>query len=463
MQRLAYQGICLTLASLLILYVPFISCKTKLFADDVNKSTEQIWIGEVTFQSKTKAGYNGDSTGNKKLKATIDYNYELESTVIIKACGRSGFLHVTDISTNFYYEKSQDYTWQRDYEMCSDEGSRQSKRVSPGDSRKIEIRESGQQYNDPKTSPQEKARIQLIISPSGKYTLMAGTEVVYLISGKNNEAFRNACTGKTKKTTITSTGKANAKDSDLENPTITGNEDHRIIHAITAPHVTPLTVITEGTVAEEISDEMIIDQKNYSAKQRKLYEGNLLDIDEGSGNYKSIVTAKWHFKVKNPCEDVINQLNESLALMSSYADENLVNSGLRGEQYENAVMKKAYQQCYGDLSSDKGGGGQKYSNSMTTGSDCEIYGEEEFEKALAEYCAPFIIYDSQIIHEGIHREQCLNKHEEFLVGKNDPSIMSKYEVEAYCAEIEVLLNWLEENCPDYNTFDAREALDHYCQ
>ena len=62
-----------------------------------------------------------------------------------------------------------------------------------------------------------------------------------------------------------------------------------------------------------------------------------------------------------------------------------------------------------------------------------------------------------MVHENTHLQQCKKFNEEMNSG--DPHIMGLMEATAYINGARVLLDWLEENCPNTETESLKERLE----
>jgi hypothetical protein len=66
-------------------------------------------------------------------------------------------------------------------------------------------------------------------------------------------------------------------------------------------------------------------------------------------------------------------------------------------------------------------------------------------------------FDSVKEHENTHLQQCEKFHQEMNSG--DPHIKGLMEATAYINGARVLLDWLEENCPNTETESLKEWLE----
>ena len=89
-------------------------------------------------------------------------------------------------------------------------------------------------------------------------------------------------------------------------------------------------------------------------------------------------------------------------------------------------------------------------------------GEDAFRDAQQKECMPDIVVDAIITHEMTHVGQCNDSKAMFTRGFHDPLIQSKFEIEAYCIEINMLLNWLEDNCEN-DLSEYKDMVNNICQ
>jgi hypothetical protein len=128
--------------------------------------------------------------------------------------------------------------------------------------------------------------------------------------------------------------------------------------------------------------------------------------------------------------------------------------GLNTKQY-NALVKNT---AIKNRREAPGGGGKdkkwESGDDLGTGNDCQVTGEENFRNRARQECAPEVIVDSVMAHEEMHQIQCKEEHQKFILGNQDPRAYRDNEKEAYCAGMQVLLDFLEEEC-SFNTQSYR--------
>jgi len=221
----------------------------------------------------------------------------------------------------------------------------------------------------------------------------------------------------------------------------------------------PFALITTGGAGKEISGEKDLSPsaEEKTRRNHSLQAGLGQDIDEGTGHYDETITAEWRFAAKDPCQDVIRQVQDDLAFAEAYADKKIRDFASTLDEYKNLVGDKAYKIIHGKPPSRGQGDYEEDDSPFVDPETCEINGLEEYRQKLADSCRPDIIIESIEAHEQTHQEQCEKFQKEMLSGK--PHIMGMMEVTAYKTGIGVLLDWLETNCPNYDTSRDRTRLD----
>jgi len=389
---------------------------------------EVIWVGHARFDYKKTERYNGQSSVRRQnVKASNKWNEALNAHLTIKACGKAGNLHIQGISGNLNLNYDHQYRWKRDHQSCLDERARVEKIVRPGD------REYENEQRIGSISGQPSGMIDLNLLPgSNTYYLSAVGEIKYRLSTSGESGIIWACSGRDQRSPIPQT----PFEVSL-----------------------PFALITTGGAGKEISGRKDVSPSPEEKKRRNdsLQRGLGRDIDEGTGHYDETITAEWHFAAKDPCQDVIQQVQTDLAFAEAYADKKIQDFASTLDEYEKLVGDKAYTITHGKPPSRGQGDFEEGGGPYVDPETCEIVGLEEYRQKLAEKCRPDIIIESIQAHEETHQRQCVKFNEEMNSG--DPHIKGMMEATAYKAGIRVLLDWLETYCPNYDTSRDRTRLD----
>ena len=389
---------------------------------------EIIWVGHVRFDHKKTERYNGQSSVTRQdVKASNKWNEAFSAHLTIKACGKAGSIHIQDISGNLDLNYDHQYRWKRDHESCLDERARVERIVRPGD------REYENEQRFGSISGQPSGMIDLSLLPGANtYYLSAVGEINYRLSTSGESGIIWACSGRDQRSPI----------------------PQRPFEVSL-----PFALITSGGAGKEISGKKDLSPSAEKKKRRNdtLQQGLGEDIDEGTGHYDETITATWRFTAEDPCQDVIQQVQTDLAFAEVYADKKIQDFASTLTEYEKLVGDKAYKTIHGKPPSRGQGDFEEEGGPYVDPETCEIVGLEEYRQKLAEKCTPDIIIESIEAHEETHQEQCEKFQKEMLSG--NPHIKGMMEVTAYKTGIEVLLDWLETYCPNYDTSRDRTRLD----
>ncbi|MCK4795663.1 MAG: hypothetical protein KAV87_68680 [Desulfobacteraceae bacterium] len=389
---------------------------------------EVIWVGHVRFDYEKTERYNGQSSVRRQnVKASNKWNEAFNAHLTIKACGKAGNLHILGISGNLNLNYDHQYRWKRDHQSCLDERARVERIVRPGD------REYENEQRVGSISGQPSGMIDLNLLPgSNTYYLSAVGEINYRLSTSGESGIIWACSGRDQRSPIPQT----PFEVSL-----------------------PFALITSGGAGKEISGRKDLSPSAEEKKRRNdsLQGGLGEDIDEGTGHYDETITAEWHFAAKDPCQDVIQQVQTDLAFAEAYADKKIQDFASTLDEYEKLVGDKAYTITHGKPPSRGQGDFEEGGGPYVDPETCEIVGLEEYRQKLAEKCRPDIIIESIQAHEETHQRQCVKFNEEMNSG--DPHIKGMMEATAYKTGIRVLLDWLETYCPNYDTSRDSTQLD----
>jgi hypothetical protein len=429
----------------------FMIMTAAVFADDDPYDDSRMWKGEVKITYSRIGHYEGSNTDNPQVTAQTMYDEQFEASVTIGACVNGG-VYAWIESNDFHFSRTDQASWQRDHKACLSDDRKSSWIARPGDSFEAEEIVTGEL--DMSAEPQ--IMLSLVAWPDGSYTLTAGGGYPYLITQHSVEASTEACSGETEKTTSIITP---GLEEDAGGTSAEGGET--MLRGTLPPVPMPLIVAYRGIVEEdEIKGDTVFGQTEDAASHKKYGK----EINEGSGEWHETMTASWHFKAVEPCDQVMEQLRKSMAFLAAYNDVTLLNSGLDGDAYDEEIGKLAGK-IYGQSGGSGQGQGQKEYEATTdlgVNKNCELVGENAFRDSEQKACMPDIVVDAIITHEMTHVGQCTNSKALFTRGFHDPLIQSKYEIEAYCTEINMLLNWLDDNCEN-DLSEHKDMVNSICQ
>lgn len=389
---------------------------------------EVIWVGHVRFDYEKTERYNGQSSVRREnVKASNKWNEAINAHLTIKACGKAGNLQIQGISGNLNLNYDHQYRWKRDHQSCLDERARVERIVRPGD------REYENEQRIGSISGQPSGMIDLNLLPgSNTYYLSAVGEIPYRLTSYGESGTIWACSGRDQRSSIPQ------RPSEIS---------------------LPVALITSGGAGKEISGKKDLSPSAEEKKRRNdsLQGGLGEDIDEGTGHYDETITAEWRFSAKDPCQDVIRQVQNDLAFAEAYADKKIQDFASTLDEYKNLIGDKAYKIIHGKPPSRQQGDFEEEDSPFVDPETCEIVGLEDYRQKLADKCKPDIIIESIEAHEETHQEQCEKFQKEMLSG--NPHIKGMMEVTAYKTGIRVLLDWLETYCLNYDTSRDRTRLE----
>jgi hypothetical protein len=192
------------------------------------------------------------------------------------------------------------------------------------------------------------------------------------------------------------------------------------------------------------------------------------------------VRVSWNLERVSPCDDVIEQLRQDLAMVMAYGDHELLErarrEGWTGKKYDNGVFGlgvKYYESKWWRSDSMPSSEGLDPEDHHDTASmdmalddeTCSIPPEmqKEAKKNQRRSCSPEIIYNSVLEHEKTHAKQCLSEATAAEYASRTPESYRKFEHEAYCVGARHLLDWAEKICPEPDVKPLSEACQTYCK
>ena len=414
----------------------FLLMSSTLFAGE-DPYESHAWKGEITIQYSLSGNHTSLPTNNPNRTEESMYTESKEGQVVIGACFKGGGYKWIE-SNDFNYSRTDKMSWENAYQRCGKGSNEWTAR--PG--RSGFARQTVTGHLD--TGSEPRVMVNLMVRPNGTYFLMATGGRPYLWSQNGVESETWPCSGNTR--TINTILSPDIKERSRE---VSSSGDTTLIKGPTHPATLPLMVNYQGTYSGKIIEgETVIMDKQEPAVHHLLYGGG----KAGEGVWQETMTASWRFEVVDPCQAVTEQLGQSMAFLAAYNDVTLLNSGLDGRAYDEAIGKLAGEIYSRTMAAQKGGGssGGEYRASTDLGvdiRDCKLVGKDAYEDAQKKSCQPEIIFDAVIAHEMKHVGQCESDRGLFIRGhKYDPVIQSKYEIEAYCTEIGMYFKWLDRNC-----------------
>ena len=312
-----------------------------IFADDDPYDDSRVWKGVVKITYSRIGHYEGSKTDNPQVTAQTMYDEHFEASVTIKGCVNGGVYAWVE-SNDFHFSRTDKATSERDHKLCLSDDRKTNWTARPGDSFEAEETITGEL--DMSAEPQ--IMFDLIVWPDGSYSLMAGGGYPYLLTQHSVEASTEACSGETEKTTsIIAPGLEEGEGG------ISTEGGNTVIRGTLPPIPIPLMIGYRGKVeGDEIKGDTVMIDKEESASSHKKYGGG---TNEDGGEWHETMIASWHFKAVEPCDQVMEQLRKSMAFLAAYNDVTLLNSGLDGDAYDEAIGKLA-----GKIYGQSGGSGQ---------------------------------------------------------------------------------------------------------
>jgi hypothetical protein len=99
---------------------------------------------------------------------------------------------------------------------------------------------------------------------------------------------------------------------------------------------------------------------------------------------------------------------------------------------------------------------------LATNNDCEIENVKEVKTENKRQCYPGIIFESMYEHEKTHARQCRDKETSSEYKSGTPKSYQKFEIEAYCVGISILLNYAKEHCKDHDLKPYEKEFKRLC-
>jgi hypothetical protein len=214
------------------------------------------------------------------------------------------------------------------------------------------------------------------------------------------------------------------------------------------------------------------------------------DDDEGrpDPDLKTTETLKvsWEFEIHDECEDIIDELKESISILRAYASEELINKAAKdgwdgshegdGEVYDERVAKEGVRQYrlhWWDPNyrppqdslgnSDGRDEGGSATIDMATNNDCEVKNEDAVREDYKRKCYPGILAEAMYQHELVHARQCADKETAGEYKSGTPKSYQKFEIEAYCTGLGIILDYAKKNCKDRDLKPYEKEYKRLCK
>lgn len=420
-----------------------------------NKEDSRIWVGEIKIV-RIGSGYKQEDNSTSQLKDNSSTEKEVDEKITIKACGDFGELYIKEMNWTLTDKSYMERFTQEARTRCDFPPEAYKHNLlyrlkhykqevkEPGDSsseKKQFFRELYPRKDNP--IPKKFSKVILGKMIGQEYTLNVFYE--NWVSQTINEVLQiqHACSGKKEIHELHQrTSKIGQEATTNLTTTGEGESKHVIIDQTIPPIPFKMGFIAEVKInGDSISGSKVLGEIK----------------PEHPGDYQEKTMASWNFTAKDPCQDVYNDLLSDLAFGEAYADKNIQDFADSIKQYEKMVDDRAYKTLHGEPPPREFEGDVAEGDLGVDPETCELKGKEEYEEKMAEQCKPDIIVDTTLAHEKTHESQCKKFHEEMNAG--DPHIKGLMETTAYIKSAGMLLNWLEEHCPEIDIQDAKQRLE----
>jgi len=406
----------------------------------------KVWEGEITI---VRMGF-GDSEASDQSKSETENTSEkrsLSEELSIKVCGMSGDMYIKEVSHNLWDKYEIENFLQYAQAKCLYPYPKETKKPGSYSHTKYMSSKEIYQGNDA-PSQKEMTRVVLYFSDSEYFKIEVYNSTYIAFSSESVHRYFSACKGQyTVEEDITRcTGSIGQEEEGSSS--VTGDEDSRIVtsETISPPDEIFRDYVFKGPVTGD----------SFFGSE----EIDRIDPSESRG-YSEMTVATWNFTSRDVCSEVHDRLLEDLAYCEAYLDKGIQDFARTIKEYEALVHDLAYEILMGQPppsrnippSEDDEDEGEMGVNQKT----CQMENEDEFLESVRQQCLPKIIFDSVKAHENTHLQQCQEFYEEMNEG--DPHIKGLMEAAAYIDGARVLLDWLEENCPNTETESLEERLE----
>ncbi len=165
-----------------------------------------------------------------------------------------------------------------------------------------------------------------------------------------------------------------------------------------------------------------------------------------------------------PCEKGLEALKNALRWAAAYSDPDVLKNSSDARDYNKNVENKAMENFRQET-----GGEPEVSVDASVGTDCQLYiGDhvatfDEFRKWMSDAYAgyPPDVIEAWVQHERKHMEQCY-KDDDFGTETDSKEDLSKAEIEAYCTESQIMMDYLNSECGGVPP-DLQQKFDSLCR
>ncbi len=496
-------------------------------------AAEAIWIGNIIIDynlsnSLNKETSDKDSTSRHSLKENAHFR------VIIKACGESAQnLRISNPDVSYTMTESRFRQVKKSRCVRSSKGPGDKDMVdyvTPGSSEKEHSSFQGLLHPD---FPKYDCQSVLSVDPEAKeyiFTIALNNKPAVLIDGNSQMESRYACENETFIKDVKYISPIMLKAIDIE-PQITASCDSsgRVCSA-TAPgseRILPIIASfagkydggkkikgeifypdiksiygSAGETAMDTMDKTLESLKELSKMspglKQELAEAEAeirKSMKEQSDQYegasdpdlksKETLKVSWEFKIHDDCEDMIDELKESISMLRAYSSEELINKAAQdgwdgshegdGEVYDERVAKEGvrqyrkhwwdpgYNPSQSSAQNSEGpldGGSAKID--MATNNDCKVVNADEVRDDYRKKCYPDVLFKAMYEHELTHARQCREEATSAEYKSGTPRSYQKFEIEAYCVGIGIILDYAKVNCKDCDLKPYEKEYKRLC-
>ena len=413
----------------------------------------KVWEGEITI---VRTGFENSEASDQSVSELRNMSSKgtLSEELSIKVCGMSSTMYIKEVSHNLCDESEGENSIQYTQAKCLYPYPKETKK--PGSYSHLKIMSSAEIYqgNDA-PSQKEMTRVVLYFPDSEHFKIEVHNSFYRDFFMETVSRYFFACSGNTTVEISTRrTGSIGQKEEGSYRKTGEGFTRE----TISPPEEIPCEYTFKGPVTGDSffgSEE--IDRIDFPSYEPVGYKG----WNTSQASYSKTTVVTWNFTSRDVCPEVLDRLLVDLAYCEAYLDKGIQDFARTIKEYEALVHDLAYEILMGQPppsrnippSEDDEDEGEMGVDPKT----CQMENEDEFLESVRQQCLPKIIFDSVKAHEYTHLQQCLEFYEEMNEG--DPHIKGLMEAAAYIDGARVLLDWLEENCPNTETESLEERLE----
>lgn len=423
------------------------------------------WDGWITITHERKVKQRMESR-TRGVLGDGHYDENLKAMVRAEACccGYSrGVITTIDYVNHNHTIDGKAYQ-QSKGTQCNDERSRPYKVMQPGDA----VRKKFDASEHYRPDPPGEGRVTLKLKPDGKYELSANIFYYIDIEYEDADEWEFACSGEKRvgKLSLRSTPTGMHGELYSSNPfqMKSGDSPELRKHFMTFRY--------EGTFTGDVIKGVAFIPNPDPGKWGCLPVDRLHTTEF---NAHDEIVGEYEFKLKDGCSEVIDKLMDEAAYVLAWKDPSLKEKAFDIELEEGLHNRLSKINHYTDLVDDyartirlkrrppegRPGGGQKSIDISTDFRKCEIEKKREFLEQQKKICQPKVLVDSVLKHENTHVSQCEHYRDNYparyrmdpLFAYYNVNMLAGDEVEATCAGMRVLINWLEDR--PWCNFDTR--------